>query len=402
MGTPGDGSGAASRQARRRCAAQAVTLAERPAGRFRVPCPAGSTSSSPARALTGRGRGAPPGPASPGAWSSRRSSRTAPRWATSSGRGHHRPRRHRDPLRRPRRGRTARSPSARDHRRRRVPGGDHEPGRSSRDRDDRGPWRPAGSPRPQGRATAARRGPGPPATADRAASRPRTEARDASRAAAPRGRAATVRPTARPPRAPHRSPRCPRCRSGPSPSGCKPGRVHRQALMATLPEEQPGRRRAALPGAVCRACARPCKDQNATLAAEGKPEIKPTGIESLAQDLLPRVRVADWLDRADAAQGGGRRARPPRPALGRDGGRRPGRGPRRQHPRSWRPSSAQRSSGARTRSTSSGWPTSPPRSTWAVSCGRCGCPPVRRRPACAFPPELASAARRGDDGRADA
>ena len=27
--------------------------------------------------------------------------------------------------------------------------------------------------------------------------------------------------------------------------------------------------------------------------AEGKPTIKPTGIESLAQDLLPRVRVAD-------------------------------------------------------------------------------------------------------------
>ena len=44
------------------------------------------------------------------------------------------------------------------------------------------------------------------------------------------------------------------------------------------------------------------KDQNTALAAEGKPEIKTTGIESLAQDLLPRVRVAEWLDRADAAK----------------------------------------------------------------------------------------------------
>ena len=38
------------------------------------------------------------------------------------------------------------------------------------------------------------------------------------------------------------------------------------------------------------------------MPAEGKPTIKSSGIESLAQDLLPRVRVADWLDRADAAK----------------------------------------------------------------------------------------------------
>jgi hypothetical protein len=44
------------------------------------------------------------------------------------------------------------------------------------------------------------------------------------------------------------------------------------------------------------------QDQNAALKADGKPEIKASGIEALAQDLLPRVRIADWLDRADAAK----------------------------------------------------------------------------------------------------
>ena len=71
--------------------------------------------------------------------------------------------------------------------------------------------------------------------------------------------------------------------------------------MATLPEEQQPIAdqlfRAGLPGV-----RQAIQDQNATLAAEGKPTIKPSGIESLAQDLLPRVRVADWLDRADAAK----------------------------------------------------------------------------------------------------
>ena len=73
--------------------------------------------------------------------------------------------------------------------------------------------------------------------------------------------------------------------------------------MASLPEERQAVAeqlfRAGLPGV-----RQALKDQNATLAAEGKPEIKTSGIESLAQDLLPSVRVADWLDRADAALAG--------------------------------------------------------------------------------------------------
>jgi hypothetical protein len=70
--------------------------------------------------------------------------------------------------------------------------------------------------------------------------------------------------------------------------------------MASLPEERQAVAeqlfRAGLPGV-----RQALKDQNAALAAEGKPQINTSGIESLAQDLLPSVRVAEWLDRADAA-----------------------------------------------------------------------------------------------------
>jgi hypothetical protein len=71
--------------------------------------------------------------------------------------------------------------------------------------------------------------------------------------------------------------------------------------VASLPEEQKPIAdqllRAGLPGV-----RQALQDQNAALVAEGKPEIKTAGIEALAQDLLPRVRVAEWLDRADAAR----------------------------------------------------------------------------------------------------
>ncbi len=89
----------------------------------------------------------------------------------------------------------------------------------------------------------------------------------------------------------------------PKPKRLRPGRAHRQALMASLPEERQAVAeqlfRAGLPGV-----RQALKDQNAALVAEGKPEIKTSGIETLAQDLLPSVRVAEWLDRADAAMAG--------------------------------------------------------------------------------------------------
>ncbi len=139
---------------------------------------------------------------------------------------------------------------------------------------------------------------GPEATADRAATglarkaRRRPAVRAAKVRQLPPARRGRERPSFAPvPEVPQR----------PKPKRLKPGRVHRQALMAALPEEQQPIAdqlfRAGLPGV-----RQAIQDQNVTLAAEGKPTIKPSGIESLAQDLLPRVRVADWLDRADAAK----------------------------------------------------------------------------------------------------
>jgi hypothetical protein len=42
-------------------------------------------------------------------------------------------------------------------------------------------------------------------------------------------------------------------------------------------------------------------EQNAALRSEGRPEVKTDALMSLAETLLPRVRVAEWIDRAEAA-----------------------------------------------------------------------------------------------------
>jgi hypothetical protein len=41
--------------------------------------------------------------------------------------------------------------------------------------------------------------------------------------------------------------------------------------------------------------------QNEQARAEGRPEVDPTQLEALAERLLPRLRAAEWRDRADAA-----------------------------------------------------------------------------------------------------
>jgi hypothetical protein len=87
----------------------------------------------------------------------------------------------------------------------------------------------------------------------------------------------------------------------PKPKRLKPGRAHRKELLAALPEEHRPVADQLLRGGLP-AVRQALREQNDALRAEGKPEITASGIESLAQDLLPRVRIADWLDRADAAK----------------------------------------------------------------------------------------------------
>ena len=47
---------------------------------------------------------------------------------------------------------------------------------------------------------------------------------------------------------------------------------------------------------------RAIEEQNATARAEGLPEVKPEPLVTIAEELLPRVKVAEWRDRAEAAK----------------------------------------------------------------------------------------------------
>jgi hypothetical protein len=131
-----------------------------------------------------------------------------------------------------------------------APGGDRERGPrpgGDRPRTDRGP-RPGGD-RPQGR--------------------PRFEA---------------------PPELPQR----------PKAKRLKPGRKHRNAVLAELPEAQRAVAERVLQGGVP-AVRQAVNEQNARLKSEGKEEIPAAGLLAIAEQLQPKLRVAEWLDRADAA-----------------------------------------------------------------------------------------------------
>ena len=86
----------------------------------------------------------------------------------------------------------------------------------------------------------------------------------------------------------------------PKPKRLKPGRAHRNAVLADLPEEQRPVAERALQGGLP-AVRQAVNEQNVRLKSEGKPEVPAAGLLSMAEGLLPRLRVAEWLDRADAA-----------------------------------------------------------------------------------------------------
>jgi hypothetical protein len=81
----------------------------------------------------------------------------------------------------------------------------------------------------------------------------------------------------------------------------KPGRAHRNVVLAELPEAQRPVAERALQGGIP-AVRLAVQEQNARLKSEGKEEIPAAGLLSMAEQLLPKLRVAEWLDRADAAK----------------------------------------------------------------------------------------------------
>jgi hypothetical protein len=86
----------------------------------------------------------------------------------------------------------------------------------------------------------------------------------------------------------------------PKPKRLRPGKARRQAVLADLPEEQRPIAELALQG--MSAVRARVKEENAKLAEAGQPTMPEQSVVKMAEDLLPKLRVAEWLDRAEAAQ----------------------------------------------------------------------------------------------------
>lgn len=85
----------------------------------------------------------------------------------------------------------------------------------------------------------------------------------------------------------------------PKPKRLRPGRQHRTAVLADLPAEQQPIAELALKGMA--AVRSRLAEENTRLAAEGRAVMPDDTVMRLAENLLPRLRVAEWRDRADAA-----------------------------------------------------------------------------------------------------
>ena len=83
----------------------------------------------------------------------------------------------------------------------------------------------------------------------------------------------------------------------------RPRRIHRDALLRELPEMQRPLARIVLRDGVP-GVRKVVEEQNKTAAANGQPEIPPKMLEAVGENLLPRLRSAEWRDNADAALAG--------------------------------------------------------------------------------------------------
>ena len=79
-----------------------------------------------------------------------------------------------------------------------------------------------------------------------------------------------------------------------------PASKHRNAVLESLSPEQRPIAEQLIRGGIP-AVRRAIEERNTTAKAEGMPEVKPEPLLSIAEELLPRVKAAEWRDRADAA-----------------------------------------------------------------------------------------------------
>lgn len=85
----------------------------------------------------------------------------------------------------------------------------------------------------------------------------------------------------------------------PRPKRLRPNNEHRRSILDELPADQRPIAELALQG--MQTVRQKLKEANAKLADEGKPTMPEQSVVQMAENLLPRLRVADWLDRAHAA-----------------------------------------------------------------------------------------------------
>lgn len=101
------------------------------------------------------------------------------------------------------------------------------------------------------------------------------------------------------PRTDRRPPR-PAPEAKPKPKRLRPGRAHRSAVLATLPEEERPIAEQVVRGGIP-AVRQAVDKQNEQAKADGQPEVKAEPLVAIAERLLPRIKEAEWRDRADAA-----------------------------------------------------------------------------------------------------
>ena len=88
--------------------------------------------------------------------------------------------------------------------------------------------------------------------------------------------------------------------SRPKAKKLRPGRVHRNEVLESLPEEQKPVAETVLRGGIP-AVRQAIETQNTEARAAGTPELNADAMIAIAEQLLPRLRTADWHDKADAA-----------------------------------------------------------------------------------------------------
>ncbi|MFM1751336.1 MAG: hypothetical protein RL119_298 [Actinomycetota bacterium] len=86
----------------------------------------------------------------------------------------------------------------------------------------------------------------------------------------------------------------------PRPKRLKAGSVNRKAVLEELPADQRPIAELALHG--MQTVRQKLKEANAKLTEQGQPTMPEQSVLQMAENLLPRLRVADWLDRAQAAK----------------------------------------------------------------------------------------------------